>query len=151
MVDYNILSKKPFLSIGDDDKYIDLLSPTYIYKDKVKGEFLVVNEYYVSRPDLISLAIYGDDKYADIICKVNGISNPFELNEDDIIFLPAIDELMELTKPNIYPSTLVNENNNLANQNKDLRKKISEKRSPNEMVLGESNYIIDHSLGLVFY
>jgi len=151
MVDYNILSKKPFLSIDDDDKYIDLLSPTYIYKDNVKGEFLVVNEYYVSRPDLISLAIYGDDKYADIICKVNGISNPFELNEDDIIFLPAIDELMELTKPNIYPSTLVNENNNLANQNKDLRKKISEKRSPNEMVLGESNYIIDHSLGLVFY
>lgn len=150
MLDYNILSKKPIITNNNEDS-IDLLAKTYIGKSSVQGEILIVNKYYIGRPDLVSLAIYGDDKYADIICKVNGISNPFELNEDDILFLPAIDELNSLTIPVDKPSELVNQSNNLYNAKKDLRKKISEKRSPNEMVVGESNYIIDHSLGLVFY
>lgn len=151
MLDYDILSKKPTLLANSNDEFIDLAQQTYNIKNTVKGEILIVNKYYVARPDLISLAVYGDDKYADIICKVNGISNPFELNEDDILFIPNVDELTSLTKVQNTPSSLVSESKKLFNDKKDKRKKISEKRSPNEMVVGEENYIIDHSLGLVFY
>lgn len=150
MLDYNILQKKPILSFNNDE-YIDLSPQTYYVKDNIRGELLVVNQYYVARPDLISLAIYGDDKYADIICKINGISNPFELNENDILFIPNISELIDLTKNQDNPSKLVSESSDLLKKNYDMRKKLSEKRSPNEMVISDSNYIIDHSLGLVFY
>lgn len=151
MLDYDILNKKPTLLSNSNDEFIDLSQPTYNIKNTVHGEILVVNKYYIARPDLISLAVYGDDKYADIICKINGISNPFELNENDILFIPNIDELTELTKLQSTPSELISESKKLFNDKKDKRKKISEKRSPNEMVVGESNYVIDHSLGLVFY
>ena len=150
MLDYSILQKKPILSFNNDE-YIDLLAQTYYLKDNLRGELLIVNQYYVARPDLISLAIYGDDKYADLICKINGISNPFELNENDILFIPTIDELIDLTKNQDNPSKLVSESSDLLKKNYDMRKKISEKRSPNEMIIGDENYIIDHSLGLVFY
>ena len=152
MVDYKILNKKSFINIDDKDLFIDLLDQTYISKDKINGSLVVVNQYYVSRPDLISLAIYGDDCFGDIICKINGISNPFELNENDILFVPAPDELAGLTQKNDKPSELVKDNNSLVTTNKiDNRKKISDKRAPNEMVFGQSNYIIDKSTGLVFY
>lgn len=151
MLDYSIINKKPTLLGNTNDEYIDLAQPTYNVKKYVKGEVLIVNQYYVARPDLISLAVYGDDKYADIICKVNGISNPFELNENDMIFIPNFDELSEMTKTQNVPSSLVSDSKKLFNDKKDRRKKISEKRSSNEMIVGEENYIIDHSLGLVFY
>jgi len=151
MLDYNILKKKPSLFQNTDNEYIDLAQQTFNLKNTISGEILIVNQYYVARPDLISLAMYGDDKYADIICKINGISNPFELNENDIIFIPNIDEVFDLTKVQNKASGLVSESNKLFNDKKDKRKKISEKRAPNEMVVGEQNYIIDHSLGLVFY
>lgn len=150
MLNYNILQKKPILA-ANNDEYIDLASPTYKVKENIQGEILVVNQYYIARPDLISLAVYGDDQYADIICKINGISNPFELNENDILFIPNVNELSELTKYQNAPSELISDSSDLLYKTNDVRKKISEKRSPNEMVVGESNYIIDHSLGLVFY
>lgn len=151
MLEYSILSKKPTLLPNSNDEYIDLAPQTYNNKKSIKGEVLIVNQYYVARPDLISLAIYGDDKYADIICKFNGISNPFELNENDALFIPTIDELIELTKVQNSPSELISDSSKLFNVKKDKRKKISEKRSPNEMTVNDSNYIIDHSVGLVFY
>ena len=67
MLDYDILNKKPTLLANSNDEFIDLAQQTYNIKNTVKGEILIVNKYYVARPDLISLAVYGDDKYADII------------------------------------------------------------------------------------
>ena len=151
MLDYNILKKKPILETNKGEAYIDLAQKTYSDKKYVPGEVLIINKYYVARPDLVSLAVYGDDQYADIICKINGISNPFELNENDIIFIPAIDTINSLTTINNKPSDLVDEEPNLYTKKTDIRKKSSDKRSPNEMTLSDSNYIIDHSLGLIFY
>lgn len=150
MLDYNILKKKPILKT-DTDEFVDLTKQTYNPKRSVHGEILVVNQYYVARPDLISLAMYGDDKYADIICKFNGISNPFELNENDVIYIPNPEELTEVLEKSVAPSELISNSTKLFNEQQDRRKKLSEKRSPNEMTVGSTNYIIDHSLGLVFY
>ena len=152
MLDYKILNKKPILT-KDNESYIDLLSETFNKNITINGSFIIVNQYYVARPDLISLAVYGDDQFADVICKLNGISNPFEINENDIIYIPSPDALTMLTIRKDDPSELISDSNtDLGNKNyKDNRKKISDRRSPNELVIGESNYIIDHSHGLVFY
>lgn len=155
MLDYKILKNKPKIEI-DNESTIDLLSKSIDLEKSMTGQFVEVNEYYVARPDLISLAIYGDDKYADIICKVNGISNPFELNEGQLIFLPTYETISNL---------IITENNNKKTSkiNLDSEVKIStdnrvgaqkrkdERRTPSQQLIGDKNYIIDKSLGVVFY
>jgi hypothetical protein len=41
-----------------------------------------------ARPDLVSVRVYGEDTYQDQICKMNGISNPYSLNVDDVLVIP---------------------------------------------------------------
>jgi hypothetical protein len=50
---------------------------------------------YVMRPDLISKAVYNTTQYAEIILKFNGISNPFSIDEGDIILVPNLDGAKE--------------------------------------------------------
>jgi hypothetical protein len=59
----------------------------------------------VARPDLISLATYNDASYADLICKLNGISNMFELNEDDVIVIPTYDYIEKFYRVDNYDDT----------------------------------------------
>lgn len=153
MLDYRTLTFKPLMIQDGKETFMDLLAPVYKTDYSPQGRVIIVNQYYVSRPDLISLAVYGDDKYGDIICKLNGISNPFELNENDLLFVPAIDDINQLVSKNDTASKLVDESDELSpiSNKVDLRKKYSEKRAPNELTIDKSNYIIDKSLGLVFY
>lgn len=186
MLDYKILNNKPSITMikdGKREEFIDLLAPTYNRKFKVyMGEPFIINEYYVARPDLISLAVYKTDMYADIICKLNGISNPFELNENMIIYCPDITVINNLHTNKTAPSALINKNatetngqnsngtavnqtmsilNSLDmsitssiskdNDNDDLRKSYNERRSSGEQTIGDTNYIIDKSLGIVIY
>lgn len=154
MLNYKTLEYKPYIKNSNEDIFIDLLSKTYKL-DKCEEIPLIVNQYYVGRPDLISLAVYGDDKYGDIICKYNGISNPFEINEDDVLKIPSINDISKLIDTTSGKSLLIkSDKDNIGNSayiKKDNRKKINENRSSNEMVTGKSNYIIDKSIGMVFY
>lgn len=43
---------------------------------------------YQMRPDLISMAMYGDIDEAEYILKFSGISNPFSLDKDDVLKIP---------------------------------------------------------------
>lgn len=71
-------------SMIDDTKDVNLsYSPFRVPKD------------YVMRPDLISKAVYNTTNYAEIILKFNGISNPFSINEGDIILIPNLDAANE--------------------------------------------------------
>ena len=77
---------------GDKKTVTDLSEPT------LKPDFnstnwkvartVTVTSDYAMRPDLISYYAYGVDSFADIIMKANGISNPFSINEGDIILIP---------------------------------------------------------------
>ena len=130
------------------------MSKTFNENEGFIGRPVVVNEHYVARPDLISLALYGDDKYADIICKLNGISNPFEINEDDVIIAPNIEYFNECLykgkeDPGLIEDPKKETIQKIDKYNKQKRK--DENRSPNEQTIGESNFVIDKSLGLVFY
>ena len=184
MLDYNILGKKPTITLynsdGDKISCKDLLADSFNIDAESQGKLIVVNKYYIARPDLISLAVYGDDKYADIICKINGISNPFELNENMTLFIPSINYLSNYIINKLpEKSTLLKDipnnkknkdriqirgNKNLAGTNskeldKDTIGKITnntqklknERRSPGEQTITDKNYIINKSLGVVIY
>lgn len=153
MPDYKLINYKPIISYNDD-KYIDLMGTTFNNDALYNPTPIIVNKYYVGRPDLISLAMYGTDKHADIICKINGISNPFELNEDDVILVPNIEYLNECIAKTRPASDMITDADNEQIQKPDkynMQKRKTETRSPNEQTIGDSNYIIDKSLGLVFY
>lgn len=153
MLDYKLINYKATIT-KNNDEYLDLLSTTFNDKATFVPTPVIVNKYYVARPDLISLAMFGDDKYGDIICKLNGISNPFELNEDDVLIIPNVEFLDKCLAKNRIASELIDDPNKDQIQKVDKnnkQKRKNELRSPNEQTMGESNYIIDKSLGLVFY
>ena len=153
MLNYKLINSKPLITINGTS-YKDLLARTFNGDKSYYSQVVIVNKYYVARPDLISLAVYGDDKYADIICKINGISNPFELNEDDILLMPNIEYMDDCLNKSISSSDIIKDAKNDVIQFIDTnnkQKQKNEKRSPNEQVIGDSNYIIDKSLGVVFY
>ena len=68
---------------------VDLGSPTFHIPDTFRGAMYEVEPSQIARPDLLSYDLYGDELYADILCKLNGISNPLELNEGMIIIIPS--------------------------------------------------------------
>ena len=153
-LDYKILNKKPIIS-RNGVKFQDLAVQTIDPSVGISGSFLVVNKYYVARPDLISLAVYGDDKYADILCKINGISNPFELNENDVIILPHVETLMNITNIEPVESVFVDGNNNnelvTGFMDTELQRDINSSRSPNEQTKGMTNIVVDDENGIILY
>lgn len=119
---------------------------------KESMQMVVVNKYYVARPDLISLAVYGTDIYGDFICKFNGISNPFELNEDMVLYMPSrydIDNIF--SKSGEGASELLDKDSSIKKKVSTYTKKKTDARSPSMAVVGDTNYIIDKSNCLVFY
>ena len=149
MLDYKILKNKGKLykknSNGTTEEFLDLLTKSCNSMDSTAGDIIIVNKYYIARPDLISLAVYGSDEYADLICKYNGISNPFELNENDVIVLPQYHEFQNLIDTvNNTTSELVNDDVS-DNTNYSSNKKKSDRRSPAQTTTGDKNFIIDRS------
>lgn len=94
-IDIKPLFKKPNGDIVKDltKSIFDLSKETYV---AVKA-YTIPNEYAM-RPDLVSLAVYNTTEYAEIILKYNSISNPFSLNEGDVILVPDINAVQNLLK-----------------------------------------------------
>ena len=142
MLDYLILDKKPIVKSVKNNEYIqykDLLTPGYKGNFVPGGRMVFVEKYYVARPDLISLAIYGNDKYADIICKVNGISNPFELNEGMIIYTPDISDIEKMFGYSTPESDILEEE---LPKDKNKQKKFEEEKISKKIQEYEFGYII---------
>lgn len=89
MLNFRTISNKPLFS-GSFTRRILSKATVSFAKPQTTNDFnwhrVAVSEEM--RPDLVSLAYYGTENYADIICKYNGISNPFSLAKDDIIKIP---------------------------------------------------------------
>ena len=152
-LDYKLIDAKGRLR-KNNITYIDLLSNSLNDNAYLNASIIMVNKHYVARPDLISLAVYGNDRYADIICKINGISNPFEMNENDVIILPSIEYIQDAVKYYNDVSDLIEnpkKDQIIIKDPENHQKKKTEERSPQEQVEGEQNYVIDKSLGVVFY
>ena len=85
MISYHLQNKKDSTN---------LLETTFVWPgEDFSANIIQVTSEFIGRPDLLAKEVYGSEEYAGIICKVNGISNPIELNKDMLIALPAPDIL----------------------------------------------------------
>jgi hypothetical protein len=148
MLQHTVLNnKKQIFSNWLQDNVINLTDSTFQIPDTYSYEILEVTEKYIARPDLLSNDIYGDTLYGDLICKLNGISNPFELNKGMILVIPSPDNIMDFMKEiSIEDSDIVSNVND-----KPIVKQKHEKRKANEAVLGDTRFRIDKTRGVVIY
>ena len=152
MLDYKIINYKKIVRRNNSEPFIDLMSKTFNKDLAPSGGLLRVTKDYIARPDLISQAYYQDDKYADILCKINGISNPFELNEGDMLLIPPFEYILKCSKNfDFGGGDFVKEDDEIGLKGSPFQKKKSDKRSANEQLVNEKSYVIDKSMGIVFY
>lgn len=59
-----------------------------------------MTSYYEMRPDLVALAEYDDTDYTEVVLKFTGVSNPFALEENDIMIFPRIEEAQSMLRVN---------------------------------------------------
>ena len=125
----------------------NLCDSTFNIPETYQYDVVEITEKYIARPDLVSTDIYGDALYSDLLCKLNGISNPFELNEGMLLIIPSVDYIMEFMKQvQTYESE-----STLATAKKPTPKKKNEKRKANEAIVGDSRFKIDKNRGIVIY
>lgn len=89
-----------------DEEIIDLLDKTFNIPSDYSCDVIEVSQGYTARPDLLANDMLGNENYAELICKLNGISNPYELNEGMILIIPRISSLSNF---NIFPNSAWNQ------------------------------------------
>lgn len=104
-----------------------------------------VSKSHIARPDLISRIMYGTEMYGDFLCKVNGISNPFELNEDDVLIIPNLNNIGDFMMEDTYNDSLEE------TDDAPKPKKKTEKRKANEAVVGDTRFKIDKENHVIIY
>jgi hypothetical protein len=108
--------------------------------------FEIREEKYIGRPDIISIDAYGDPMFADVICKLNGISNPFELNVGMTLIIPSPSIVFDFAQ-----SAPIDEIDSKDNKLVPSPKNRSQKRQANEALVGDKRFKIDPSKGIVIY
>ena len=96
----NSLDRKPLFQKADGLIIRDLTQSMFALGS---GNFVSVSVYripsdYQMRPDIVSQSVYNNTLYAEYILKYNGISNPFTIDEGDIIVIPDLRSAQEVTK-----------------------------------------------------
>lgn len=128
------------------EEVINLLDTTFQLPARgYSYNILDVSDEYTARPDLISMDAYGDGRYADIICKINGISNPFELNAGMKIIIPGPEYIDQFA---VHPTYLDSEPDS---DTIPVPKKVNQKRKANEAVVGDSRFHISAGSKIIVY
>jgi hypothetical protein len=153
MIFHTVLNNKTEIySDWLQDTIYNLSDSTFQIPDSYSYEIIEVNEKYICRPDMLSYDIYGDTLYTDLICKLNGISNAFELNKGMLLIIPSPDCIMSFMKTVSTDEKDININDSYSNElNKPTSKIKSEKRKANESVVGDTRFKIDKNRGIVIY
>lgn len=138
-------NKKTIKSDWLSDTIYNLNEQTFTIPKMYSYEVIEVDEKYIARPDLLSYDIYGDTLYTDVLCKLNGISNPFELNKGMLLIIPSPENILDFTSKS---EDNEDKSNNL---NKPTAKTKKEKRKANEAVVGDTRFKIDSTKGIVIY
>ena len=87
--DYSI-DNKPIVSDSKGNEIVDLTKSIFDRRAEATTNYstYAISKRFVMRPDLISIAHYGDDSGTELILKWTGISNPFSIDEDDLMRVP---------------------------------------------------------------
>lgn len=149
MIDHPVLSDKSVIFSEYLNESIYCLSdPTFIIPNNYSYELLYVTDKYIARPDLLSQDAYGDNSYADLLCKLNGISNPFELNEGMVLIIPSPDCILDFR----YTPDVTELDHNVSEYEiKPIAKQKTMQRKPNEAVINDTRFRIDAVNGVVVY
>jgi len=132
-----------------DEDVFNLSDRTFNIPDTFTFQVVEITEDLIARMDLVSLQVYNTNQYSDLLCKLNGISNPFELNEGMRIIVPAFEELNNfyyVESPAESDSQVDAEGNEMPKA-----KAKTEKRKPNEAIVGDKRYKIDSSHKVIIY
>ena len=150
-MDFGVLhNKKTKVSSINNEEIIDLLNLTFVRPIGYTYKVFRVPAEYIARPDLVCIDHYGTSDYTDIVCKLNGISNPFELNEGMLITLPNASCL----KSFLYDNDSIDEQASSSNDDDFMTikpKTQNETRQANEAVISDTRYKIDREHGVVIY
>jgi len=89
----NSIDRKPLFKKSDGNIVRDLTRSMFDFKS---NSYLNFSAYripvgYEMRPDLVAQSVYNNIIYAEYVLKYNGISNPFTIDEGDIILIPSLD------------------------------------------------------------
>jgi len=144
-----LMGKPDIYSKHLGEQIIHLGAMTFMLPENIDYEIFKVDKAHIARPDLISKVYYGSDSYGDLICKLNGISNPFEINEGDIIILPTsgmLDRFFILDTFNDLES-----GQDGSKKNRPTPKARTEKRKPNEAVIGDTRFKVDKEHRVIIY
>lgn len=152
MLDYQVLNlKTEFKSEYLGEEVYNMLDYTFKIPDTYTYNVFEVTDEYIARPDLISYDAYGDTMYGDIICKLNGISNPFELNTGTKLVVPTADCVDDFIA---IPSIKDKDDNWGPNTPKDSTPTVktkNSKRQANEAIVGDVRFKIDKANGVIIY
>lgn len=146
-------NKKQIFSKWLGEDIISLSDQTFIIpKTPFAYRVVEVTEDYIARPDLISKMLYGTDMYGDLLCKLNGISNPFELNVGDILMVPDVSDLggFLYNAPREELDSTYEESVNGETKVPPVKRK-QDKRKPNEAIMGETRFKIDNNRNVIIY
>ena len=93
----NTIDKKPFITDNNGNQIVDLTKS--IFSKSAKGlsayQTVKLNSYYQMRPDKVAWNEYGSDEYTEYILKYSGVSNPFSIDQDEVLFIPDYNEANE--------------------------------------------------------
>ena len=143
-----LINKSELKSKVLDQQIINLLDKTFQIPQQFNYNVIEVTKDFVARMDLISKQVYGTEKYQDVLCKLNGISNPFELNEGSIVVVPDFAFLDEF-----YYKEKATEKDPESSEVAFIpkAKQKNEKRKPNEAIIGDKRYKIDPTRKVIIY
>ena len=84
------LDQKPVITDNKGNQIVDLAKGIFSRDAGTINQYTKtkVNTQAVMRPDLVSLGSYGTTEYAEFVLKYTGISNPFSLDQDDVLLIP---------------------------------------------------------------
>ena len=101
---------------------------------------------------MLSKHFYGTVDNADIICKLNGISNPFELNENMYLIIPEASDLQFFYNTDSLAGELSTDDSLKDDTGTiNMQKKKNEPRKANEQIVGDGNFRIDKNNKIVIY
>lgn len=149
MLENPLLTNKSVIKSSTlNEKVINFLDKTFRIPANFSYNIIEITPDYIARMDLISLKLYGTNKYQDVLCKLNGISNPFELNAGDTIVCPDISNISEF-----YYLENYDERDPIADEYIEVPKPKckKEKRKPNEAVIGDKRYKVDQTRKAIVY
>lgn len=148
---YILDKKETFDSPYCDEEIVDLLSQTFKIPEDFGFNVYQTTSDHICRPDLLSYDAYGTTEYGELILKLNGISNPFELNEGMYLIIPKFDYLEQFqiipaksTLAGIDPTEFIPVVSNPLNQ-------VKKQRTTNEALLNSNRYKINPSTGVITY